>query len=371
MSVFYDSPLACIVIRMTSFKFKLKLNVSAGSIAVVTVAVVGLVSAAGYLWLDYGLRPRSARPHFLVLYVPPGYRASQIGNLLEQKRLIRSRRAFVLWTKVTRKESKLWAGYYNISTHFSGQFIVKILTEHTPYSRLVRVTIPEGYSLRQIAETLGNKKLVDSDEFIDYVHNSAKMELLPQFPWMAMVPTRNLEGVLYPDTYLFPPSASKRLIVKTMLTAFSRQVLPVWNASSPNATLNFYNTLIMASIVEKEAIVSEEMPVIAGVFFNRLDRNMPLASDPTVIYALGLNWKDTVFYRDLKVESPYNTYRNRGLPPTPIASPGIVSFKAALQPIRGDYFFFVASPEDNGRHIFTRNYKEHLLAQKKSPSTSN
>ncbi len=371
MSVFYDSPLACIVNAMISPRIKLKLKGSTGAIAIVALTIVGLTMGAAYLWIDYGLRPASVVPHFSVLYVPPGYRASQIGDLLAQRGLIRSRHAFILWTKVTRKESKLWAGYYNISSHFSGQFIVKILTEHTPYSRLVRVTIPEGYSLRQIAETLDSKKLVDSDEFVGYVRDQAKMEMLPQFPWMMMVPTRNLEGVLYPDTYLFPPSASKQLIVKTMLTAFSRQVIPVWNAASPNATLNFYNTLVMASIVEKEAIVGDEMPVIAGVFFNRLDRNMPLASDPTVIYALGLNWKDTVFYRDLKVDSPYNTYRNRGLPPTPIASPGIASFKAALQPTRGQYLFFVASPEGNGRHIFTRSYQEHLLAQKKSPSTSN
>lgn len=338
-----------------------------GAVVAVVGVAVGLLSLSViglYGWLDYALRPKSDVTQFSVVYIPPGYRATQIGEVLSQHGLIRSPRAFVIWTKVTRKESKLWAGYYNISAHFSGQFIVKILTEHTPYSRLVRVTIPEGFSLIQIADALDAKQLVASSDFVAYVRHDAKMELLSQFSWMVMVPTRNLEGVLYPDTYLFPPRASKQLIVKAMLTAFSRQMLPVWNAASENGTLNFYQTLVMASMIEKEAVVADEMPTIASVFYNRLDRSMPLASDPTVVYALGLSWKDTVLYRDLKVASPYNTYRNRGLPPTPIASPGVAAFRAALTPQTTEYLFFVASPTGNGRHIFTRTYREHLAAQR-------
>jgi UPF0755 protein len=330
----------------------------------ISIGVLALVGVGASLWVDHALAPVRAVPAFSVVYVPPGYRATQIADLLAKRGLIRSRFTFIVWTKITGKESHLWAGYYNISGHFSVPFIVKVLTEHTIYSRLVRVTIPEGYSLQQIGDVLEKQELVNATEFVQYVRNDAKLELLAQFPWMVMIPTHNLEGVLYPDTYMFPPSATDRMIVKVLLSAFSRQVLPVWNTASQNATLNFYNTLTLASMIEKEAVLQDEMPIISGVFHNRLAINMPLASDPTVVYALGLAWKQTVLYRDLKVESPYNTYRNRGLPPTPIASPGIAAFKAALAPRDVDYLFFVATPSHDGRHIFTRTYREHLAAQK-------
>lgn len=367
ITVFYDSPSPCIVASMNKLKNKSKSGITAKvflNFVVISVGVCGLFAVAGYAWFDYAMRPVGNHVAFKVVYVPAGFKASQIGKLLADEGIIRSRRTFELWTKVTGKQSKLWAGYYNLSPHFSGQFVVKVLTEHTPYSRLVRVTIPEGYSLSQIAHVLESKNLSKAEVFSQYVKHDAKMELLVQFPWMAMIPTRNLEGVLYPDTYLFPPSASKQLIVKTMLTAFSRQILPIWNAASPNVGLNFYGTLTLASIVEKEAVVRDEMPLIAGVFVNRLARRMPLGSDPTVVYALGLTWKDTVFYRDLKVASPYNTYRNKGLPPTPIASPGVHAFKASLEPASTSFLFFVASKSNDGRHIFTETYREHLAAQR-------
>ena len=312
----------------------------------------------------YLLRPRSTIVKFKVLYIPNGYKANDIGDLLVKNGIIRSQAAFVIWTKISRKDAHLWAGYYNLSPHFSVQFITRILTEHTPYSRLVRVTIPEGYSLRQIAGTLEDHQLVNADDFLRYVQYDAKLDLLAQFPWMMMIPTRNLEGVLYPDTYLFPPSASKRVVVKAMLSAFSRQILPVWNASSSNATLNFYDTLILASMVEKESVMPNEMSTISGVFYNRLKKNMPLASDPTVIYSLGLDWKKTVFYRDLRVDSPYNTYRRRGLPPTPISAPGLSSFKAAIAPESTNFLFFVADKNNSGRHIFSTTYSAHLSAQR-------
>lgn len=329
--------------------------------------VLGLIllsGVGGYTWLDHSLRPLSDVPSFRLVYVPYGYQAYQISELLERKGVIRSARAFRIWAKISRKESHLWAGYYNMSPHFSGQFVGRVLTEYTQYSRLVRLTVPEGYSLRQIAVLLTQNKLGRGEEFVNYVNHEAKLELLPQFPWMAMIPTRNLEGVLYPDTYLFSPLATNQKIVKTLLAGFERNIISQWQSLTPSNNLNFYKTLILASVVEKEAVFREEMPVIAGVFVNRLNANMPLGSDPTVVYALGLDWKATVYYRDLNVSSPYNTYRNRGLPPTPISSPGANAFRAAMNPAKTDYLFFVVSSDQSGRHIFTKTYREHLAVQK-------
>lgn len=324
--------------------------------------VIGV--AGGVAWCWWEMRPVSHVPRFATLYIPPGSSTRAIGQQLSQRGLIRHATLFWGYAKLTRKERHIWSGYYNMSPHFDFMSVFQVLTEATPYSRLVRVTVKEGQSLQQIARLLESKQLTQSNRFMTYVKNQAKWELLDENPWLALIPTSNLEGVLFPETYLFPPMASDRVMVRTMIKAFESTIVTYWQQVSPNTQLDFYSALVLASMIEKEAGNQAEMPTIASVFHNRLAINMPLASDPTVLYALGLDWKKVVFYKDLKVASPYNTYRQYGLPPTPIASPGLAAFKAAVWPDVTRYLFFVAHPNGGG-HTFTRTYREHLAAQKR------
>ena len=329
---------------------------------VLSLGVIGVGGVMAWGW--WAMRPVSQVPQFKTVYIAPGTSTRTIGQQLSQQGIIRHATLFWVYAKLMRKERFIWSGYYNMSPHFDFMSVFRVLTEATPYSRLVRITIKEGQSLQQIARLLEEKKLTQADRFTAYVTYQAKWDLLEHHPWLAMVPTTNLEGVLFPDTYLFPPMASDPMMTRTMIKRFESTIITYWQQVSPNTQLDFYSALVMASMIEKEAGNQAEMPTIASVFHNRLAINMPLASDPTVLYALGLDWKKIVLYKDLKVASPYNTYRHVGLPPTPISSPGLAAFKAAVWPDVTRYLFFVAHP-NGGAHTFTRTYREHLAAQKR------
>jgi UPF0755 protein len=173
------------------------------------------------------------------------------------------------------------------------------------------------------------------------------------------IPTPTLEGYLFPDTYVFPEGTTPRAAVRVMVDRFQRVWQPEWDARLQALAMSRNDVMALASIVEKEARRPEERPVIAAVYLNRIKAGMLLQADPTVQYALGRHVA-RVFYKDLEVESPYNTYRHPGLPPGPIASPGRPSIVAALNPANVPYKFFVAHPD--GHHEFTENFSAHSVA---------
>ena len=177
-----------------------------------------------------------------------------------------------------------------------------------------------------------------------------------------------MEGFIYPDTYYFAKGETLYTICDTFFNQFKRVILPLWESApsqkgTPKQRFNFYEVLTMASIVQKEARHTDEMPKISSVFYNRLKKMMPLGADPTVVYGLGLTTKKLVTYKDTRSTSPYNTYKVFGFPPTPIASPGKKAFIAAIKPLTTPYYFFVARKD--GYHIFTKTYAEHLAVQRK------
>jgi UPF0755 protein len=173
------------------------------------------------------------------------------------------------------------------------------------------------------------------------------------------VPTPTLEGYLYPATYTFQEGTSARAAVREMVGGFERAWRPEWNPRLQTLALSRHDVVTLASIVEREAVKPEERPVIAAVYYNRLKKGMRLEADPTIQYALGRHTA-RVLYRDLEIDSPYNTYRRSGLPPGPIGSPGAPSIAAATQPANVPYLFFVAHPD--GHHEFRTTYAEHLVA---------
>ena len=214
------------------------------------------------------------------------------------------------------------------------------------------ITIPEGWSLIQIVPQLARVLEVPVDSVQAAVRDTALLHRLD-------VPTPTLEGYLFPDTYVFPDGTTARAAIRVMVERFERVWQPEWNARLQALAMSRHDVMALASIVEKEARLPEERPVIAAVYLNRLKAGMLLQADPTVQYALGKHVA-RVLYKDLEVESPYNTYKHTGLPPGPIASPGKPSIVAALNPANVPYTYFVAHPD--GHHEFTTNFAAHSIA---------
>lgn len=220
----------------------------------------------------------------------------------------------------------------------------------------VRVTIPEGLTVRQTAERLSAALGFKVEDFLAECYS--RLHPTPFLEGRDVT----LEGFLFPKTYDLHPDASPGEVIDVMLRQFEREVADLDWGKAESMGLSPYEVVIVASMVEKEAMLEEERPLVAAVIYNRLRRNMPLQIDATVQYALP-QWKPRLTYQDLQVDSPYNTYKKKGLPPGPICSPGKSSLAAALEPASVDYLYYVATEE--GRHFFTSDYQEFLEAKKR------
>lgn len=306
------------------------------------VAVLILLAGAGWLaWaLESPLRPST--PTFVMLR--PGFSSRRIAKELRSAGVIRSAIAFRLWHYLHRRQS-LKAGEYLFERDANAPAV---------YERLVRgdiyfhtVTIPEGYTSFDIARLIEEAGLGSSQAFLTIVQTNTDLisDLAPE--------AKSLEGYLYPETYQFTRTQSLKDMAAAMVKQF-RQIAQQIGLSS-----DVQRTVIMASIVEKETAVPEERPLVASVYYNRLARRMALDADPSIIYALLLSGKyqGALHHEDMFVQSPYNTYRNPGLPPGPIANPGRGSLEAAMHPQSSPYFYFVS--DANGHHRFAQSIEEH------------
>lgn len=218
-----------------------------------------------------------------------------------------------------------------------------------------QVTIPEGWMLSDIAKAVGGVLDLPPDSVIAAARDTALLHRLH-------VPSSTLEGYLFPATYSFPDQSSAHAAVRTMVARFEQAWQPEWDTILPRLKLTRHDVITLASIVEAEVARPEERPLVAAVYLNRLKAGMALQADPTINYAQNRR-PGRVLLRDLRVDSPYNTYRYPGLPPGPIGSPGLASIEAVLHPANVPYRFFVAAMD--GHHEFTRTYTEHLAAIKR------
>ena len=248
-----------------------------------------------------------------------------------------------------RNEGKgIKAGYYELKGNLNMKELIDVLEEGK--DKVFRLTIPEGYSVAEIAELLEKMGKIDKDKFYKTFNEI-------EFPYPT--PNGNFEGYLYPETYYIPENYDERLILRTLLREFLKKFPP---ENYPNKE-EFYQKLIMASILEREAKLDEEKPLMASVFYNRIGKGMKLASDATVNFVYNYK-KKRMYYKDLEIDSPYNTYKYKGLPPAPISNPSVVSVEAAYNPAKTDYLFFVA--KGDGGHFFSKTYREHLEFQRKN-----
>jgi UPF0755 protein len=285
--------------------------------------------------------------------VPRGSSAGSVSRLLAERGVIRSPLGFRLLARVTGKTSRLKPGAYKFSTSMTPMQVLDRIAKGEVTARWV--TFPEGFTVRQIADRLAAGGLANKEKFLELALGQGS-----SFRTNFDHPGNSLEGYLFPDTYLIPSGASESVIISEMLKCFERKVAVPYSTDIARSGWTLHDVLTLASLIEREARVSKDRPLISGVLRNRLGKGMRLECDATVLYALGEH-KDRVLYRDLEVDSPYNTYRYAGLPPGPIANPGLNCIEAALHPAQSDYLYYVARP--NGSHIFTRTLEEHNRAR--------
>ena len=275
-----------------------------------------------------------------------------------------ARGGLVGWPKTFRLYGRLTGGDRNIKP---GTYLLK---HGTPWNAIISalngghglvntVTIPEGYTIAQITPLLAKTLKVPTDSVTAAVSDTALLAHLD-------VPNKTLEGYLFPDTYAFPVGTTARQAVREMVYSFERRWRPDWDSSVADLKINRNDLVTMASIVEREARLPEERPVIAAVYYNRLKRGMLLQADPTVQYALG-HHVGRVLYKDLTIDSPYNTYVHKGLPPGPVASPGVASLAAAANPANVPYLYFVATRD--GHHEFRMTLEQHTDAVREVRAT--
>ncbi|MEE0776436.1 MAG: endolytic transglycosylase MltG [Bacillota bacterium] len=286
--------------------------------------------------------------------IPAESTSAEIGKILTENQVIRGKLDFKLYLKFSGRGSALKNGSYTFDGAYTIDQVVDRL-EKGGDTVGTKVTIPEGYNMEQIISVLEEKGITTREEFLDAAANGDY-----NYDYIgAKGDSLRVQGYLFPETYLFNKGISARDVINTMINQFDSVYNDEWRAYLAERGISVKDWVTMASIVEKEAVVQEDRPIIAGVFYNRLGQGMLLQSCATVQYALG-KVKPVLTNEDVAIESPYNTYINQGLPPTPIASPGKASLEAALYPTDTDYLFFVAKP--NGAHIFTKTYEEHLAA---------
>lgn len=323
------------------------------------------------IWtLVLGSRPVSPGDNTPVrVVIPKGASATEIAEILSKERVIRSPFVFLMTCRISGKTGRLMPGVYAFTRAMSVPEVVRALVRADALETWV--TIPEGYTIRQIADALERVGIVGADEFVRVALTRGY-----EFPEYPFIYSSSLEGYLFPDTYLISRESTPEAIINKMLEAFERKVVLAYRPQIEMAASRYlgvesggfaeglHKLLTVASLVEREARVAKDRPLIAAVIYNRLRRGMKLEIDATVTYVPGDSRgnKSRVFYEDLKTESPYNTYLHVGLPPGPICNPGLASIKAALQPASVDYLYYVAKPD--GSHVFSRTLQEHNRAKR-------
>ena len=282
--------------------------------------------------------------------IPEGSTFRAAADSLAHKGLIRFPRIFSTYASWTGRDRVIKAGTYEFSTGDGWNGILNALAAGRGLVHIV--TIPEGWGLAKILPQLANALDVPLESLEVAVRDTALRRELD-------VPTPTVEGYLFPDTYAFSPGTTGREAVRAMVDRFLQVWRPEWDARATALAMSRHDLMALASIIETEAKKAEERPVISAVYHNRLKARMRLQADPTVQYALGKH-VTRVLFKDLEIDSKYNTYKYAGLPPGPIASPGAASMEAAANPANVPFLYFVAHPD--GHHEFRRTFAEHTAA---------
>jgi UPF0755 protein len=284
------------------------------------------------------------------LRVEQGEPFSAVVRKLRAHRVIPNDKLFSLWARLTGSDKKIQWGVYRFDPALPPQQVLHRLV--TGKRVFLMVTIPEGLTIREIAELLAKLQIVDREKFLAAAADPGLLATLG-------LADKGLEGYLFPNTYQFTPMTSEKEIILTMAEQFRKASEPIWAQLGSDYKWSRHEIITLASIIEKETGIEAERPLVSAVFHNRLKRNMALQSDPTVIYGLK-DFDGNLTRKDLKDQNPYNTYRIPALPPGPICNPSLASIKAALQPADVPYLFFVS--RNDGTHVFSQDLESHNQA---------
>ena len=322
--------------------------------AIILIGIIIIAIAAVYT-MYMGKESKPVEPgskNYVTVTIPTGTGTAGIANILDENKIIDNTGVFKLLSKSKGYDGKFKAGQYSLSPGMSMEEIMKILVAGK--AETVRFTIPEGYDIKRTTEKLSKEGLINAETFAKEIETGQfEYEFLKDAP---AGPNR-LEGFLFPETYEIFANANEHDIIDKMLYQFNKEFTKEYYARAEELGMSVRDVITLASIIEREARIPEDRPVIASVFYNRLKINMPLQSCATVQYILG-EQKPVLSIKDTQIESPYNTYLHAGLPPGPIASPGADSIKAALYPAETDYLYFLA--KGDGSTVFSSNYDQFL-----------
>lgn len=328
------------------------------------ILLIGIVGLVGFLYINSAMKPVDPDDDTIKkVKIPIGSSVNGISTLLEEQGIIKDARVFKYYIKF-RNESGFQAGEYKLSPSMPIQDIVtSIKTGKLMKEATMKITIPEGKQLIQIADIIAVKTDQDPKEIFKKL-NSEKFvnSMQERFPELLTSEIENknvlypLEGYLFPATYdFYEEKPSLEAIVIEMLKK-TEETLQAYETQMDKKDYSVHQMLTFASLVEEEATAQVDRGKIASVFYNRIKKDMPLQTDPTVLYAKGSH-KSKVLYKDLEVKSPYNTYKNKGLPPGPIANAGTTSIDAVLKPEKTDFLYFLATPE--GEVLYSKTLEEH------------
>jgi UPF0755 protein len=325
----------------------------ASRLLVVVVATTALAVLLGFQWLMRPVAPASdfsLPPQPVIIDIPEGLTLRQLGSRLEQAQLVRSQLAFVLLGKVMRADHHVKVGEYALHAGMRpGEMLSKFMSGQVV---LHPVTIPEGYTIVELAQVFAQRGVADPEWLISLAHDRDFIRSLA-------IDATSLEGYLFPNTYKFARHTKPREALQEMVKGLRSVFTPELQQRAREIHMSLHQVLTLASVIEKETGVAQERELISSVFHNRLRLGIPLQSDPTVIYGLDV-FDGNIRKKDLDSRSPYNTYRVRGLPPGPIANPGLGAIRAALYPAPTKHLYFVS--RNDGTHQFSSTLAEHNRA---------
>ncbi len=309
----------------------------------------------GYTQGDSGSRPYRE----VEISISEGAKVDEVAKVLEEKGVIKSALMFKLESALKGKDDNFSAGTFKVNSKMTSDDINSTLRKKGALAVDVKATIREGFNTKEIGEYLESLGVVSKDDFINACNNG-------QFDYSFLndIPNREnrLEGYLFPDTYFFRKNSKPEQVINKMLTRFEEIYTADYSLRAKELGFTTDQVITMASIIEKEIKKGDERGKAASVIYNRLDTDMPLQMCSTVLFVLDKR-KDRLLEDDLKTESPYNTYINKGLPPGPISNPGKACIDAALFPDDSKYLYFVVKDEETGEHFFTENYDAFVNAK--------
>lgn len=329
------------------------------------IVLLGVGTAVGIgLFIASALQPVEATDQEVRVSIPQGSSSMQIAEELHTKGLIKNSSIFTYYLKLKKQGSKFQAGEYAMKPGMTFEDMIDKLNKgDVVKEEMIRITIPEGYTIEQIAAKMSETTSWKKETFLKLVDDpsSFKEETTASIPADSKNLRHRLEGYVFPETYEFKKGATEQEFIERSLQQLDKKLdtlPPDWKDKLKARGLTIHQMLTVASLIEREVVVDEERALVSGVIVNRLKMNMPLQIDATVQYLFDKS-KDRLLEKDLQIQSPYNTYLNTGLPPGPIASPSLASIKAAIYPEETKYVFYVTKKDGTKGHLFAETFEQH------------